>query len=89
MNSGLYGAHREVTPRSQYNIYWPEEDACAGPARVGVGGGGPHGRVVHLRLAAVALRAQHGTTHQTHGGRPAVVTLILGTPTQDNIYNND
>lgn len=52
----------------------PEKEAAADATRRDVSHGGPHRNIVRTTLAAVALRAHHRPTHQTHGRRATLVT---------------
>ena len=58
----------------------PEEHSDAGATGSGVGGAGAHVLALQLGLAAGALGAQHGPTHQAQGGVLPLPVVGLGTP---------
>lgn len=58
----------------------PEEEAQASSTGEGVGGAGTNILPVHLRLTAVALRAEQRTTHQTQSRSARLVSTRPGTP---------
>lgn len=61
-------------------MHKPEENADSGPAREGVRRARSHIVALQLGLTAVALRAQHGTAHQTQGGGARLIAAWFRTP---------
>lgn len=60
----------------------PEEEADARSTGEGVGSAGSNVLSLHLRLAAVALRAQHAAAHQAQCGGARLIPTGPRTPTQ-------
>nr|CAD7204859.1 unnamed protein product [Timema douglasi] len=56
--------------KQHFTLAHPQEDPCTRATHVGVERAGADQIRVEFRLAAIALRAQHLSAHQTHGGGP-------------------
>lgn len=60
-------------PGCDFNMHTPEENADSGSACEGVRRACAHIVALQLGLTAVALRAQHGTAHQTQRGSARLI----------------
>lgn len=60
-------------------MHTPEKNADSGPACEGVRRARAHIITLQLGLTAVALRAQHGTAHQTQRGSTRLIAAWFGT----------